>query len=393
MRFLTMAVLSLERTVLPGEGLPTVDGRKVTFHEDSVISSYREDPNSVTRALAHCVMHCILGHDSASTPERMLAEDMVVEYVLDSLNTSNTSVPGRDDRMYACEKMFKRAGAPAPDLLEQELGDLSEWQRDLYLRLFTVDDNSIHSGGDSEAWRDRAQQAMAEVEGFARRTGSGTDQFLAILRIRNRKRYDYRAFLRKFMTRRCSVSECMDEFDPIYYTYGLREYGNIPFIDSLETSDDPRIEEFVIAIDTSGSTMRGPVTAFLEEAFSVIRQSGISGRVNLHIVQCDEEVRSDDVVRSEGDMRSLISTFKLRGGKGTDFRPVFAYVGELLDRGEFRNLRGLMYFTDGMGTYPERRPPYDTAFVFCDDRYRDHEIPPWAMRLVVRSADLVREEA
>lgn len=393
MRFLTMAVLSLERTVLPGGGLPTVDGRKVTFHEDSVISSYKEDPNSVTRALAHCVMHCILGHDSASTPERMLAEDMVVEYVLDSLNTPNTSVPGRDDRMYACEKMFKRAGAPAPDLLEQELGDLSEWQRDLYLRLFTVDDNTVHSEGDSEAWRDRAQQAMAEVEGFARRTGSGTDQFLAILRIRNRKRYDYRAFLRKFMTRRCSVAESMDEFDPIYYTYGLREYGNIPFIDSLETSDDPRIEEFVIAIDTSGSTMRGPVTAFLEEAFSVIRQSGISGRVNLHIVQCDEEVRSDDVVRSEGDMRSLISTFKLRGGKGTDFRPVFAYVGELLDRGEFRNLRGLMYFTDGMGTYPERRPPYDTAFVFCDDRYRDHEIPPWAMRLVVRSADLVREEA
>lgn len=393
MRFLTMAVLSLERTVLPGEGLPAVDGRTVAFHEDSVISSYREEPNSVTRALAHCVMHCILGHDSASTPERMLAEDMVVEYVLDSLNTPNTSVPGRDDRMYACEKMFKRAGAPAPDLLEQELGDLSEWQRDLYLRLFTVDDNSIHSGGDSEAWRDRAQQAMAEVEGFARRTSIGTDQFLAILRIRNRKRYDYRAFLRKFMTRRCSVAESMDEFDPIYYTYGLREYGNIPFIDSLETSDDPRIEEFVIAIDTSGSTMRGPVTAFLEEAFSVIRQSGISGRVNLHIVQCDEEVRSDDVVRSEGDMRSLISTFKLRGGKGTDFRPVFAYVGELLDRGEFRNLRGLMYFTDGMGTYPERRPPYDTAFVFCDDRYRDHEIPPWAMRLVVRSADLVREEA
>lgn len=393
MRFLTMAVLSLERTVLPGEGLPAVDGRKVTFHEDSVISSYREDPNSVTRALAHCVMHCILGHDSASTPERMLAEDMVVEYVLDSLNTPNTSVPGRDDRMYACEKMFKRAGAPAPDLLEQELGGLSEWQRDLYLRLFTVDDNTVHSEGDSEAWRDRAQQAMAEVEGFARRTSIGTDQFLAILRIRNRKLYDYRAFLRKFMTRRCSVTESMDEFDPIYYTYGLREYGNVPFIDSLETSDNPRIEEFVIAIDTSGSTMKGPVTAFLEEAFSVIRQSGISGRVNLHIVQCDEDVRSDDVVRSEGDMRSLISTFKLRGGKGTDFRPVFAYVGELLDRGEFRNLRGLMYFTDGMGTYPERRPPYDTAFVFCDDRYRDHEIPPWAMRLVVRSADLVREEA
>ena len=55
----------------------------------------------------------------------------------------------------------------------------------------------------------------------------------------------------------------------------------------------------------------------------------------------------------------------------------------------FRNLRGLMYFTDGFGTYPTRRPPYDVAFVFCDDRYREHEVPPWAMRIVVRTEDLM----
>lgn len=391
MRFLTMAVFSLRRRVVPGEGLPRCDGLTVTFRADTVVSDYREDANRVTRQLAHCVMHCLLGHTNPRASEaRLLAEDMIVEYVLDTMDTPNTSIPNRDDRMYACEKMFRRAGAPAPELVESVVSEISEWQMDLYRRMFTEDDDTSHAENDTAEWSELAQQAMAEIEGFLRRSDGGTDAVLSILRIRNRRRYDYRAFLRKFMTRRSGVRESLDEFDPIYYTYGLQTYGNIPLIDSLESSS-VRMEEFVIAIDTSGSTMRGPVVAFLEEAFSVLRQTGIGGRVNLHIVQCDDEVRRDDVVRSESELRSLVDSFRLDGGGGTDFRPVFEYVDRLIADGEFSNLRGLMYFTDGKGTFPERRPSYDTAFVFCDDRYREHEVPPWAMKLVVRSADLAQK--
>ncbi len=393
MRFLTMAVFSLRREVLPGEGLPRCDGSSVRFFRDSVIADYRDERNSVTRQLAHCVMHCMLGHtDPSSAGSMQLAEDMVVEYVLDSLDTPHTSVRGRDDRMYACEKIFKRAGAPVPDLVRQTLEGLSEWQTGLYARMFTVDDASAHADADTAEWKELAQQAMAELEGFIRRTDPGAEAVLSILRIRNRRRYDYRSFLRKFMSHRPDVRENIDEFDPIYYTYGLRTYGNVPLIDSLESSDSPHVDEFVIAIDTSGSTMRGPVMAFLEEAYSALRQSGLGGRPNLHIIQCDDAVRSDDVVRSDADLRRLMSGFSLVGGGGTDFRPVFEYVDGLVASGEFGHLRGLMYFTDGKGTFPERRPGYRTAFVFCDDRYRDHEVPPWAMRLVVRTVDLAPGE-
>lgn len=54
----------------------------------------------------------------------------------------------------------------------------------------------------------------------------------------------------------------------------------------------------------------------------------------------------------------------------------------------FRNLKGLVYFTDGMGTYPERKPDYDTAFVFLDDDYRELDVPPWAMKLVLSRDDM-----
>ncbi len=392
MRFLTRAVLSLSTDVEEGEGAPRCDGRTVTFRADTVLESFREDPNSVTRDLAHCVLHCVLGHTSpANTPETDLAEDMLVEYVLDCLDTPHTSVPGRDDRVFVCERLFGKAGAPAVDLLSAVVAETSRWQLDLHRRMFVRDDHSARSGTDDAAWRELSQQVMAEVEGFVRDDEGWTTALMHILRIRNRRRYDYRSFLRKFMTRRTTVRESQTEFDPIYYTYGLSHYGNLPLIDSLEQSDTAMVDEFVIAVDTSGSTMRGPVVRFLEEAFDVLRQTGVGRDSNLHVIQCDDQVRSDDVVRSEGDLRRLVKGFELKGGGNTDFRPVFDYVDRLIEEGGFRNLRGLMYFTDGQGTYPTRRPSYDVAFVFCDDRYREHEVPPWAMRIVVRTEDLMAD--
>ena len=50
---------------------------------------------------------------------------------------------------------------------------------------------------------------------------------------------------------------------------------------------------------------------------------------------------------------------------------------------KFSNLRGLLYFTDGMGTYPAKRPAYDTAFLFLGERFDDANVPPWAMKVVL----------
>lgn len=390
MRFLTRAVLSLNTRVEPGEGAPYCDGRTVTFHADTVVSSYRADPNSAARDLAHVVLHRVLGHDSPDNGWAAdLAEDMIVEYVLDSLDTPHTSVPGREDRMFACDRAFGKAGAPSVDLLAPVVGETSKWQLDWQTKMFVRDDHSHRTDIDSAQWSELSQQVMAEVEGFVRDEDGRTGALMSILRIRNRRRYDYRAFLRKFMTHRTTVRESQTEFDPIYYTYGLQTYGNMPLIDSLEQSDSGRLEEFVIAIDTSGSTIRGPVVRFLEEAFDAMRQAGIDGRSELHVIQCDDMVRSDDVIRTEGDLRRLVKGFELKGGGGTDFRPVFDYVDGLIADGRLKHLRGMMYFTDGFGTFPTRRPPYEVAFVFCDDRYREHEVPPWAMKLVVRTEDLM----
>ena len=43
-----------------------------------------------------------------------------------------------------------------------------------------------------------------------------------------------------------------------------------------------------------------------------------------------------------------------------------------------------MYFTDGMGIYPEKPTDYDTAFVFFnDEELDDARVPDWAVRLYI----------
>lgn len=78
----------------------------------------------------------------------------------------------------------------------------------------------------------------------------------------------------------------------------------------------------------------------------------------------------------------------LAGFGGTDFRPVFAYVDKLVEQHEFQELRGLIYFTDGRGIFPEKMPAYRTAFVFAEEGFHVPKVPSWAIRMVVGEEDL-----
>ena len=83
-----------------------------------------------------------------------------------------------------------------------------------------------------------------------------------------------------------------------------------------------------------------------------------------------------------------MAEFTLTGGSATDFRPVFEHVQQLIDAGSFTNLRGLLYFTDGMGIYPARRPSWDTAFILLQEPPMTLKIPPWAIKLVLEAPEL-----
>lgn len=62
----------------------------------------------------------------------------------------------------------------------------------------------------------------------------------------------------------------------------------------------------------------------------------------------------------------------------------------LIRQHEFTNLKGLVYFTDGYGTFPGNPPEYDAAFVFLDQGYELPEVPSWVIKMVL-TEDEIRE--
>ena len=229
------------------------------------------------------------------------------------------------------------------------------------------------------------------METFSEEMSSGAGDFIGQLRVENRERFDYRQFLRKFSVLREETAVDEDSFDYVFYTYGLSLYGNLPLVEPLEWKETQKVEEFVVVIDTSMSCSGELVKKFLEETYDVLSENNsFFCKVNIHVIQCDDRVQTDRKITSGEELREYMENLELRGEGGTDFRPAFVYVEELMRRHVFGQLKGLIYFTDGKGIYPGKMPPFETAFVFLEEDYEDMDVPPWAIKLVLSEDELNR---
>ena len=192
------------------------------------------------------------------------------------------------------------------------------------------------------------------------------------------------------MGERMGVNE--EEYDYIYYTYGLNTYGNLPLVEPLEYREEKRVREFVIAIDTSASCKGAIVQTFLKKTYSILKsRDNFFTEVNIHIIQCDNQIRQDTKITNNDEFEEFCRSFKLKGFGTTDFRPVFKYVDELIAKGEFENLKGLIYFTDGYGDYPEKMPDYDVMFAFLAEDDLAPKPPVWAYKIILQPEELEAE--
>lgn len=241
----------------------------------------------------------------------------------------------------------------------------------------------------SKEWEDISKRTEQEIEHSSQEKKEEQGSLAWFLRLEQKKYTDFRDFLRRLSVDREEMEVDLDSFDYGYYYYGLEQYGNMPLIEENEYREGRKLQELVIAIDTSHSTKGEMVKGFLEETAGILKQKdAFFQKVKVHILECDDELRKDICLENVEDLEQYSKNFAVKGGYGTDFRPIFRYVSDLQKRGELKNLKGLMYFTDGKGRYPKEAPPYVTAFVFPKgEDIDDDNVPFWAMKLYQREKD------
>ena len=376
------------------------DGETLYYDGAWLSDRYLRSRVLTNRAYLHVILHCMLRHlgkKQGKAPELWdLACDAAVESILDELNypcLNEGTVPAK-------QKFYGECRAEMPVLTAEGIyrhllrRNLPPYELAQLQRVFLVDDHGLWAPEDQQdqkqqsrqdqKWQDLSEKTQTGLETVMSQQGAGGETVLEQVRVANREDVDYRAFLRRFAVPREVMAVDGDAFDYIFYTYGLQLYGNMPLVEPPETKEEKRIEDFVIAVDTSMSTSGALVREFLACTYAILRSTEtFTRKVNIRILQCDDQVRADTVIHDLEELKTYMENFQLAGGSATDFRPVFAYVAQLQAQGEFTNLRGLVYFTDGMGIYPKKRPPYDTAFVLLEEPPLSVQMPPWAIRLVL----------
>ena len=403
MRFMDVALSSRIFVLDEGACGMGTDGLYLYYHPQYLGGLYREDRVMVNRIYLHLVLHGIFRHmirRKGREEERYsLACDIVTESIIDGMQHRCVL----KSRSWLRRETYRRLGKEMKVLTAEKVyGALERWNLEEadFARLageFRVDDHSYWPADDDQKkqsqienqWQDISEQMETDMETFSKEASQESGHLIDQVKVENRVRFDYRQFLRKFSVLKEEMAVDEDTFDYVFYSYGLSLYGNMPLIEPQEWKEVQKVEEFAIVIDTSMSCSGELVKKFLEETYGVLSENdSFFRKVNSHIIQCDDQVQTDQKIESEEDLKNYMEHLELKGEGGTDFRPAFAYVENLMKQHAFERLKGLLYFTDGRGTYPSKMPPYETAFVFMKEDYEDVDVPPWAMKLVLEEEDL-----
>lgn len=414
MRFLDLALSSLTYVMNTDTyGLGT-DGFHLYFDPQYLVDLYRLDRIRINRAYLHNVFHCIFRHmlKQGRREKRLwdLACDIATEHVIDGMHHRSIRFPKNAFRANCYGTLEKKLKVLTAEkiykfFVEEEL---EEYKMRKLEKEFRIDDhrlwpkppeNENHPPSSAmqqlnDKWQEISERMQTELETFSKEASNGESELADELAVENRERYDYKAFLRKFAVLREEMQVDLDSFDYVFYNYGLSLYGNMPLIEPQEFKEVYKIQEFVIVIDTSMSCSGELVKTFLEQTYHILAETeSFFKKIHIRILQCDEKVRSDVKITNQEELKNYMENFKVIGNGGTDFRPAFEYVQTLLDKKEFLNLKGLLYFTDGYGYYPRKKPPYDTAFVFMEEDYTEVSVPAWAMKLIIEKEELEEETA
>ncbi len=438
LRFMDNALCRFNLVPLDMGGLAT-DGENIIYDWRAVLTAYKNGKEVLPRAYLHMVMHCVFRHmfvgPAINREVWDLACDIAVEHAIDELVLPGVQTPStaRDQVISVLKPVLNQITAEKVYRYFLDKNYSSEQLQQLRTAFF-ADEHAVWydpdmcgtgdgSGEDEnedgnqnsqgsvaddqdgegekqdgfcstraaleEMWKDISEQIQMDMETFSKERGDAAGAMMQELRAVNREKYDYAEFLRRFSVMGEVMQLDHDEFDYIFYTYGLKLYENMPLIEPLEYKEVKRIKEFVIAIDTSGSTSGDLVQRFLNKTYNILKQQeNFFTKINLHIIQCDAEIQQDAKITTQEEFDNYISHMKILGLGGTDFRPVFDYVDELISEHEFTNLKGMIYFTDGCGVFPTKQPQYDAAFVFIDDEYNDYDVPVWAIKLVLQPDEI-----
>ncbi|QDF30363.1 DUF2201 family putative metallopeptidase [Halarcobacter anaerophilus] len=306
--------------------------------------------------LTNCVMHHILSHQQRKLNRKGNLWQLATDFAINSMLKKNgLKIPKGANynkefkNMYA-EEIYKvlleqnnfegtNAFDDKTDKSNNTLVDTKEETRE---SIFANIDNiqEIDDEKDEEQWEYAATLAK-EVAQRKSLMPSGFERFAKKMKAKN---IDWRFELYNAINRHMRNNYAFMPPNKKHIYRGIA----LPSLASDTLS-------LVVAIDTSGSIKDELLGAFIEE-FKSIMQNFPS--VAIELIIADAKVQGHYSFQGGDELK-----FSLKGGGGTDYRPVFEYIEANLPMSSM-----LLYFTDGEGIFPKIPPPYEVLWALSNKK-------------------------
>ncbi len=342
------------------------DGEALRYNSEYID---RLNVAEVEFVMANGAMHAVLKHQHRSSGRTQWLWQTATDYVVNSMLVKNgmqlpeyANYEHKFDGMYA-EEVYQML---RDEMMDDSFGGEEQTEQitqedDVHNENIHIQQENVASSDASEKKYDKKSQDKEESSPTSSQNSEALaeelkEQFEQIFQKLNRQgtlpkdlkfvvpeyfshKVDWREFLYGYIA---SYAKSTYSFVPPNMKYLYRGI----YLPSL-SSDLLRI---VIAIDTSGSIDETLLSTFLGEVNSIMQSYP---NYEIDLLTADAKIQSHNVFLPGENLE-----YEVSGGGGTDFRPVFEYIDQQIN---YPTL--LLYFTDGMGTFPENEVNYDVMWV------------------------------
>ena len=397
--FLKAATDRINIELKRGVGSACLDGDTFYYEPSYILQKSIEDSNYPVRILLHSLCHAVFVHSfnqgRANAEIWDLACDIAVENLIIDTGIRDFSL-ALDEKIMQYRRDIKRysANMTADSIYRYLLSNpLSPDTMQEYKKVFERDIHKYtRSTGNLETeetlWRRISDKIKVELKLFSKNSGRA-DSFIGNLEEAAKPKYDYGKLLGRFCQDNESIMVSDDEFDYIYYNFGMTTYDGMPFIEPLELTKERTERDYVVVLDTSSLCRPDIIKGFLKTTYAIIKNiDRYKETINFHIIRHDNGSLSDTVMRGKADLDLYLENLKAPDFGGADFRPVFEYVDNLIRNRAFTDFRGLIYFTDGFGIFPGKDPGFECIVAMIPGNFSLPEVPWWATPIILDEESL-----
>lgn len=362
----------------PGDFLGT-DGR-VLYTTRELVGLYGENPARARRGYLHILLHCLFLHirvpEGIAPEDWGLACDIWVEKYIREL---------REPRLEVDSGLLPALCQWAEETPWKILTTLPRlpWPRKAVEQAVCFDSHSAWNRQLPEEVAQKWKSAASGLDGRGGLRGSFGGNREETPEPLHRGKTELSRLLERYVVPGEELEVDEDSIDYLPYSLGIALYGNMPLIEPLEYREVWRVDTLAIAIDTSASCNRALVSRFLAEAYGILSaREHFFRKMQVAFFQCDCCLQDWRIVRSREEWLSYCNGLTIKGRGGTDYTPVFRQIERLVEQGDIRMPRALLYFTDGDGVYPEK-PAYETVFLLAGEGQRRDLVPAWARSVIL----------